>query len=68
MQDQAAALEIEQQILGATTQLEDTLTGRQLRQVALDAPAQPRLAHDDLLDDVTGHRRCNAATGRLDFG
>jgi hypothetical protein len=67
MQDEAAALEVDEQVLGAPPHTAHGLSGNLSRKLRWYGPPQPRLAHDKSRDSAALDRGGNASTGRFDL-
>ncbi len=65
MDDQAASLQLEDQVFCAAGNSLDALSGNPVRQV--DGPSEVRISDNDLVDSRTFHQRCNAAAGGFNF-
>ncbi len=67
MADQGAHLGLDQQVLGASINLHDALTGQANVQILGNGPAQAAVAHDHATDALTFKMRRNATAGGFDF-
>jgi hypothetical protein len=65
---EAAALELDQEVLRAATDLHHALAGHGPLEAGLHGPAQPALAHARLQHAGALQRGTDAAAGGLDFG
>ena len=68
MQDQGAALEPQQQVLGAPSDREDALAGQLRGHVPFDRPAQPVIVDAQLLDALPVGLALDAAARGFDLG
>ncbi len=67
MQDQAAVVQVDDQVLGAATDVADALAGDSRRQPCVDAPAQAGLAEHERGDLPPADDAAYAAARGLDF-
>ena len=67
MQDQAAGVEIDDEVLGAPADIADALAGNRRGEPRIDTPAQARLAEHERGDLPPAHCAAYSAARGLDF-
>jgi hypothetical protein len=68
VRDERAAVEIDQQVLGAAAHIVNALTDEVAHERRFDAPAQARLAQVERRDGVADDGGTHSAACRFDFG